>query len=285
VSDRRPVLVGLLGQHLRASRSPYLHESEADAQGLRLIYRPFDTATSELAGVAPERLIGAAELLGFAGLNVTHPYKQHALGLVSDVSSEARLAGSTNTVVFKERRRLAHNTDLDGFARAFERNLGGVALDACTQIGAGGAGGAAAVAMLRLGVAHLRIYDTDAPRAESLAERLRSEFLSQRVDAIQDLAAAVDASDGIVNATPVGMESHPGSPVPLAALRRSQWVADIIYFPLETALLRHARSLGCRTMNGADMVVFQAAKAFELFTGLRADESRMLASFARFPGT
>jgi shikimate dehydrogenase len=280
----RPVLVGLLGQHLKASRSPYLHESEADAQGLRLVYRPFDTAASELAGVAPERIVEAAELLGFAGLNVTHPYKQQALGFVSDVSGEARLAGSTNTVVLTEGRRIAHNTDLDGFARAFERNLAGVALDTCVQIGAGGAGGATAVAMLELGLTHFCVYDTDAHRAEALAQRLRGKFPSRRVEAVEDLAAAIDASDGIVNATPIGMASHPGTPVPLATLKPSQWVVDIIYFPLETALLRHARSLGCRTMNGADMVVFQAAKAFELFTGLRADENRMLASFARFPG-
>jgi quinate/shikimate dehydrogenase (NAD+) len=279
----RSVLVGLLGQHLRASRSPYLHESEADAHGLRLIYKPFDTATPDLAGVDAARLIDAAELLGFAGLNVTYPYKQRVVDLVTDVTGDARLAGSANTIVFRDGRRVAYNTDLHGFARALERNLAGVALDACVQVGAGGAGGATAVALLRRGTAHLCIYDLDAARAERLAERLRREFPRQRVEAVTDLVAAIAANRGVVNATPVGMASHPGSPVPLEALEPSHWVADIIYFPLETALLRHARTLGCRAINGADMVVFQAAKAFELFTGLAADEDRMLASFGRFP--
>jgi quinate/shikimate dehydrogenase (NAD+) len=280
VSDMRSVLVGLLGQHIQGSRSPYLHETEADAHGLRLIYRPFDTATGAFARADPARLIEAAELLGFAGLNVTHPYKQLAVGLASDVTADARQAGSTNTIVFRDGRRIAHNTDLHGFARALERNLDGVALEACLQVGAGGAGGATAIALLNRGTAHLRLYDADAAQAQRLAERLRLEFPAQRVEATRDLAAALETSDGVVNATPMGMTSHPGSAVPLATLKPTHWVADIVYFPLETALLRHAKSIGCRTMNGADMVVFQAAKAFELFTGLRADEDRMLASFA-----
>lgn len=272
----RSVLVGLLGQHIQESRSPYLHETEADALGLRLIYRLLDTATPSLAGIDPKQLTDAAELLGFAGLNVTHPYKQWALGIASERTDDAALAGSTNTIAFRNGRRVAHNTDLYGFERAFSRNLAGVAHRTCLQIGAGGAGGAVAVALLRSGIERLRIFDTDTARTASLVARLSATFGLARIEALNDLESGLARVDGVVNATPIGMESHPGSPIPLDALQPSMWVADIIYFPLETALLGHAKSVGCRTMNGTGMAVFQAARAFEIFTGYVADEERML---------
>ena len=97
-----------------------------------------------------------------------------------------------------------------------------------------------------------------------------------------DLAAAAARADGIVNATPVGMAKLPGMPVPADLLRSECWVADIVYLPLETELLREARKRGCRTLDGEGMAVFQAAKAFELFTGLAPDIERMKAAFAAF---
>lgn len=85
--------------------------------------------------------------------------------------------------------------------------------------------------------------------------------------------------DGLVNTTPMGMAKLPGTPVPAALLRAELWVAEIVYFPLETELLRDARALGCRTLDGGNMAVFQAVKAFELFSGEVADAQRMLAHF------
>ena len=84
---------------------------------------------------------------------------------------------------------------------------------------------------------------------------------------------------GLVNTTPMGMAKLPGMPVPRALLRAEMWVAEIVYFPLETQLLREARALGCRTLNGANMAVFQAVKAFELFSGVVPDAQRMIGHF------
>ena len=89
----------------------------------------------------------------------------------------------------------------------------------------------------------------------------------------------MSAADGVVNATPQGMAGHPESPVLATELRAHHWVADIVYFPLETELLRQARALGCRTMGGGGMAVFQAADAFRLFTGIEPDRDRMLTHF------
>ena len=115
-------------------------------------------------------------------------------------------------------------------------------------------------------------------RLESLVHSLRTSFGAERVEQVADLNAALADADGVVNATPVGMIGHEGLPLPLESLRPSMWVADIVYFPLETQLLKEARRRGCRTLDGVTMVVFQAAAAFDIFTGLTADRERMLSA-------
>jgi shikimate dehydrogenase len=94
------------------------------------------------------------------------------------------------------------------------------------------------------------------------------------------LARFIRDADGVVNATPMGMAAHPGSAVPSDLLRSDLWIADIVYFPLETQFLHAARLAGCRTLDGGGMAVFQAARAFEIFTGRKADCERMRRQFA-----
>jgi shikimate dehydrogenase len=147
-------------------------------------------------------------------------------------------------------------------------------------LGAGGAGAAVAHASLTLGVAQLMIVDTGPARAEHVAASLTERFGKGRSAARSDLAAALSEVDGLINATPVGMAKYPGLPLPAELLRHDLWVADIVYFPLETELLRQARMLGCRTLDGGGMAVFQAAEAFRLFTGVTPDTQRMLRHFA-----
>ena len=145
-------------------------------------------------------------------------------------------------------------------------------------------GAAVAHAALTLGVQQLGIADVETARAAALAERLAAMFGAARVHAIDDVAQTMRGADGLINTTPVGMAKLPGTPLPVALLRQSMWVADVVYFPLETELLRAARALGCRTLDGGGMAVFQAAEAFRLFTGLAADAERMLRHFARMAG-
>ncbi|MNP61558.1 Quinate/shikimate dehydrogenase [compost metagenome] len=115
-------------------------------------------------------------------------------------------------------------------------------------------------------------------------DNLNAHFGDGRAVVGLDLPAAVGEADGLVNTTPVGMAKLPGTPLPVELLRAELWIAEIIYFPLETELLRHARALGCRTLDGGNMAVFQAVKAFELFTGVEADAQRMLAHFHSMNG-
>ncbi|CDF95396.1 MULTISPECIES: shikimate dehydrogenase [unclassified Pseudomonas] len=273
------VLAGLIGAGIQASRTPALHEQEGDAQGMRYLYRLIDLDALKLDSSALPDLLTAAERMNFTGLNITFPCKQAIIPLLDELSAEARGIGAVNTVVFKDGKRIGHNTDCLGFAEGFRRGLGDVLRRYVVQMGAGGAGAAVAHALLAEGVQTLSIFDVEFNRAEALANNLNQHFGAGRARAGHDLPMAMAEADGLVNTTPMGMAKLPGMPVPVELLRGELWVAEIVYFPLETELLRHARALGCRTLDGGNMAVFQAVKAFELFSGIAPDAQRMLEHF------
>ena len=278
------LLLGLIGSGIQASLTPAMHEQEGEAQGLRVLYQKIDLDRLGLGVEALGDLLVAAELMGFAGLNITFPCKQAVIPLLHDLSEDARQLGAVNTVVLRDGKRVGHNTDCSGFAEGFRRGLPGVKRDRVVQLGAGGAGAAVAHALLAEGVGWLGIRDTDTARAEALAADLNTRFGAGRAARCEDLAAVLRDADGVVNCTPVGMAKLPGMPLDPALLHPRLWVAEIIYFPLETDLLRAARALGCRTLAGSGMAVFQAVGAFRLFTGREPDAARMQAHFAAMTG-
>ena len=278
--SKRSVLLGLIGQDIQASRTPEMHMREGEAQGLRLVYRIIDLTKLGLGVEALPELLAAAQRMGFNGLNITHPCKQAIIPHLDELSENARALGAVNTVVLKDGQKIGENTDWSGFAEPFRRKMSDVPLNRVVQIGAGGAGAAVAHAALMLGVKELTIFDIDPKRAESVAQNLSGHFGSGRAKAGGDLPGAIGKADGLINATPIGMDAHPGMPLPAELLRPDLWVAEIIYFPLETELLKQARALGARTIDGGGMAVFQAVAAFRHFTGLEPDSDRMLAHFA-----
>lgn len=277
----RNILIGLIGAGIQASRSPALHEVEGRAQGLSYQYRLLDLDTLGLTAAALPELLTAARRFGCAGCNITHPCKQAVIPLLDELSVDARAIGAVNTVVFGSGGRMTgHNTDWSGFYESFKRDLSDAPRARVTQLGAGGAGSAVAHALLTAEVGRLSIFDVIRDRAAGRAADLNRRFGEGRAQAIDDAARAVAAADGLVNTTPVGMVGHPGMPVPRDLLRPDLWVADVVYFPLETELLRTAREVGCRTMSGGMMAVFQAVGAFRLFTGIEPDADRMIRHFA-----
>jgi shikimate dehydrogenase len=275
-------LTGLAGRDILASRSPWLHEQEAAAQGIALQYTLFDFSDRGWSDADLPELLAMAENNGFLGLNITFPFKQAVVPFLDELSDAARRIGAVNTVRFVDGKRIGHNTDVSGFAESLRIGLPGVTLDHVVQIGCGGAGSATAHALIDCGVKTLTMFDRDADKQNSLVRALRELFGPDRVCAGSDLASAMARADGLVNSTPMGMMSYPGLPVPAEYISKRHWVADIVYFPLETSLLREAAQKGCRTLNGSGMAVHQAAAAFDIFTGLHADRARMLDSFVRF---
>ncbi len=273
-------LVGLIGAGIQGSRTPAMHESEGAGQGLRYLYKLIDLEKLNLGADALPDLLTAAERMGFAGLNITYPCKQAVIPLLTALSDDARALGAVNTVVLRDGQRIGHNTDWWGFAESFRRGLPDVKRDRVVQLGAGGAGAAVAHAALTLGVKQLTVFDFDASRSQRLAADLAARFGKGRALAGADLGGAMADADGLIHATPTGMAKHPGLPLPAKFLRSELWVAEIVYLPLETELLRTAKGIGCRTLNGGGMAVFQAAEAFRLFTDIAPDAERMLGHFA-----
>jgi quinate/shikimate dehydrogenase (NAD+) len=277
-------VVGLIGAGIGPSATPALHEAEADALGVRYAYQVIDI---DEAGVPAEdvcTLVAAARRMGFRGLNITHPCKQYVVDCVDELSPEAAAIGAANTVVFTDDgSTIGHNTDIYGFEQSFKFGLSSAATDHVLVLGAGGAGAAVAYVLLELGARKLTIVDLDSVRAEALLGRLSVCFEHSFIDTapIDRLADRLASCDGIVHATPVGMAQHPGMAFSPDLLRRELWVADVVYRPLQTELLRQAEEVGCRTLDGGGMAVFQAVRSFSLFTGLEPDPARMLQFFDR----
>ncbi|MEO8057668.1 MAG: shikimate dehydrogenase [Burkholderiales bacterium] len=283
---RRPAhegkaLVGLIGSGIQRSLTPAMHAEEARHHGLRLHYQLIDLDATGASVEALPTLISAARTMGFAGLNITYPCKQAVIPLLDELSEEARAMGAVNTVVNRGGKLIGHNTDGSGWNWGFSRTLPNADLSRVVLLGAGGAGSAIAHAVLRLGAKQLTVVDSDGPRATALAANLGPYYGAGRVSSGTDIAAALGSATGLIHATPTGMDKLPGLPLPEVLLRAELWVAEIVYFPLDTALLKAARARGCATVNGGTMAVGQAIGAFELFTGLKADPVRVEAHFKR----
>jgi shikimate dehydrogenase len=273
------ILAGLVGRGIQESRSPRMHESEGARLGLRYRYRLFDLDQLHLDDAVLGELLQAAEESGFAGLNVTHPFKETIVAALDRLSPEADAIGAANTVVLRDGIRVGHNTDCWGFSESFRRGMDGAPLDKVLLIGAGGAGCAVAFSLLGLGARRLTVFDIVPAKATALVRHLGNAFGGDRLTATDDLEAAVAEAQGVVHASPMGMAKYPGSPLPAAWLRPDLWVADIVYFPVDTVLLREARAAGCRTLDGARMAIYQAAKAFELITGVAPDPDELARHF------
>ena len=275
----RRLLVGLIGAGIQHSLSPAMHEQEARRQGLRLHYQLIDLDRSADGASALPRLIDAARTMGFAGLNITYPCKQAVMPLLDALSDEAAAMGAVNTVVFEDGRAVGHNTDGSGWAWGFRRTLSAADLSRVVLLGAGGAGSAIAHAVLRLGAQRLTLVDADAARARALADGLNRQYGGARARAGVTAEAALADATGLIHATPTGMAKLPGLPLAAGLLRSDLWVSEIVYFPLETALLAAARRAGCAVCDGGTMAVGQAVGAFRLFTGMEPDAERMRRHF------
>jgi shikimate dehydrogenase len=266
-SDRgaRVERVVLIGDNIAHSRSPRIHNHLFERFALPLRY--------ELMPLASDDVLPALELMkrgGYRGANVTSPHKQRVMAGLDALSDEAKKIGAVNTIIFEEGRATGHNTDTAGFARP----LAGVALlDAPFSAAILGTGGAALAALYVLlampSLASLVVYSRDADRARVLVSawgdgRLRGEGLARFAPA-----------DLVVHATPVGLAGDRGSLLTAGDLRGTALLYEMIYSPAETPLMREARRAGVATIGGAAMFIGQAARAFELWTGIAVDERDM----------
>jgi len=273
-SASRRLLTGLLGAPIAHSASPAMHERAAEALGFRCHYQLI-----EVAGAGREELkvlLEGVRRLGFAGINVTFPYKEAVVGLLDELSPDAARIGAVNTVVVRDNSLIGYNTDTTGFARAVTPLVTASSHGAVAVIGAGGVGKAIAFALAGLGVTELRIFDTDRAKATELATQLEGHGKTHVAQNIED---ALRGAAGVVNGSPVGMLPSRGTPVPDILLHAGLWVADAVYSPLWTPLLIAAKAKGAAIMTGRELAIYQAADAFELFTGVAPSTTEMGIAF------
>ena len=258
----KKLLTGLIGAPIAHSASPAMHERAAEALGLRGHYQLIEVAGADAAGLA--MMLEGVPRLGFAGVNVTFPYKEAVVPLLDELAPAAATMAAVNTVVARDGRLIGHNTDTTGFARAVAPLLAPSG-NAVAVIGTGGVGKAIAFALASLKVTDLRIFDSEPARAEKLAALLAKHGGARVATSVED---ALRGATGLVNGTPVGMLPNRDTPVPTSLLRENLWVGDAVYSPLITPLLAAAQAKGARIMTGRELAIYQAADAFELFTGL-----------------
>ena len=277
----RRMLVGLIGANIQGTMSPALFADAFASADIDGYYHLIDAET--LPGRRLPELFQSIKALGFAGANITYPFKQEIIALLDAVDSEAAQVGAVNTVaIAPDGRTKGYNFDRRGWRNSFAASFGADAAKDATvvQIGAGGAGRAVAYALMDLGVAMLILHDLDAARANVLKSEISAYYGRSRCRLANDLEHDIARADGVVNATQVGMKGFPGNPVPVAALKAQHWAADVIYTPMQTAFLKAAAAKGARVLNGAGMCVYQAAEAFRLITGVAPDVTRLHRAFA-----
>lgn len=254
--------------------------AEGKALGIDYSYVRFDTLEPPYSKLTLSELLNLAENEGYAGLNITHPFKMEVPRFLHELSPEARILGAVNTVVFRNGRRFGYNTDYSGFRAAFQKEMTDAARRQVLLLGSGGAGSAVALALTDSDVHTLLVFDKSQDQALALEDRLSAVRQDTHIHVLENLANLdLTGIDGVVNATPMGMDEYPGVAIDVEDLPKKTWVADVVYFPLETELLKRARNHGCRVMNGSGMAIGQAVDAFRLFTDLEPDPERFANCF------
>ncbi|TLS39331.1 shikimate dehydrogenase [Pseudalkalibacillus caeni] len=265
-------LYGLIGYPIGHSMSPLMHNKEFKELGLNDTYHAFE--------VKPENLQQAVEgirALGICGFNVTIPHKVAIMDHVDEITEEAAEIGAVNTVVNKNGKLIAYNTDGPGY---LESLLGIIPRNRLNEqsvliIGAGGAARAIAVSLARFGVMDLTVGNRTLERARKLADDCSVHSKTEAVS-LEKAERLLDKYDVIINTTSVGMSPNVNCmPIDLNNLRSGTVISDLIYNPLETMFLKEGASRGAKALNGLEMFVNQGALAFELWTGIKPDRKRM----------
>lgn len=270
-APKRIPLAGVIGSPVAHSKSPLIFRHWLRQLGIRGFYIPMDIASGDL-----EDAIKTMPKLGFVGLNVTIPHKEHVLGIADLVSDRAALIGSANTLIFRDDGKVhADNTDGYGFTENLRQ--GAPNWDAksgpAAILGAGGAARAVLSSLIDAGAPEIRLTNRTRTRSDALAREFGTKV---RVYDWVQAGNMLEGAKTIVNATSLGMVGKPEMRIPLDGMSKDAVVTDLVYVPLETPLLAHARSIGCQTVDGLGMLLYQAAPGFERWFGIRPEVDETL---------
>ena len=260
-------LAAVIGQPVRHSLSPVIHNAAFAATGLDAVYVALPVEKGQAA-----QAVAAMRLFGWYGMSVTMPHKHDVLEACDDLTDAARALDAANCLFWRDGAIVGDNTDGDGFVRGLATELAVQPTGLrCAVLGAGGAARSVVRSLAHAGAAAVIVIGRNPANATLAAEHAGAVGAVGGVDVLADV-------DLVVNATPLGMADTGASeavPCDVSVLRPDTVVSDLIYHPFETQLLRAARARGLRCQNGLAMLVAQAATAFERWTGVDAPIAAM----------
>jgi shikimate dehydrogenase len=258
-------LAGVIGWPVSHSLSPRLHGHWLEEYGIDGSYVALPVKREDFSTA-----MRSLQQEGFRGVSVTVPHKEAAFAISHDVDGPAKAAGAVNQLVFHDDGRIQGlNTDAPGLAASLREAGVSLIQQPAILLGAGGAARAAVLALTELGAREIRILNRDRHRAEVLVSNLSSSVDVDLVPmALTDWHKVAGDIALVVNTTSAGMKDMPSLDLALEALPKAATVCDIVYNPLETGLLKRARSLGLKTVDGLGMLMHQAAPAFNAFFGV-----------------
>jgi shikimate dehydrogenase len=262
------IRLGLIGDNIAASRSPVFHRIAGKMCGLDVRY---DLLVPRELKLDFDAVFDRARREGYRGLNITFPYKERVLPRVRIDEPTVRAIAACNTLVFERDAAIGTNTDYSGFSAAFRANFGSVAPGRVAMAGCGGVGKAIGFALAGLRADALRLFDTDRPKADALAQALAIAHPALELQIAETVEQACEGADGLVNCTPAGMVGYGGSAFPESVLGKGSWAFDAVYTPLDTPFLCAARAAGLSTMSGYELLLYQGVDCFRIFTGREVD--------------
>jgi shikimate dehydrogenase len=258
-------LAGIIGWPVIHSLSPVLHGHWLAEHGIDGAMVPLAAQREDFTAV-----IEGVRRAGFAGVNVTVPHKESAFAVAHSVDAAAKAAGAVNLLVFRDGKMEGRNTDSLGLAESLREEIGALAGKSVVLLGAGGAARGAILALDMLGAANIHLLNRDSKKAAALAAALAPQGKARiEAGALDDWAKAAANAALLVNSTSAGMTGNPPLDIDLGALPKTAAVCDIVYSPLETALLKDAAARGHKTIDGLGMLMHQAAPSFHAFFGVK----------------
>jgi len=263
----------LFGKNISRSRSPYFHNQLAQQLNIDFTYQ----LNSIDSGNVDEFKSQVNELFSseIGSANVTFPFKEIAIEVADKIDHSAQRIGAANTLVKHGTEITAYNTDYSGFKQAYRKIRGDKKPGNVVLIGCGGVGKAIAMALVDLDVTQLTLFDMDTAKSQQLAKQLADENISVQTATQETLQSYITEANGLVNCTPVGHYSTPGTPVPFEWLGAQDWVFDAVYTPIDTEFLLCAKQHNIETISGFELFFHQAVDAFALFTGERPSQEQL----------
>ncbi|MFH1540308.1 MAG: shikimate dehydrogenase [Elusimicrobiota bacterium] len=256
ISSKTKIL-GIFGYPIKHSLSPLMHNTVLKKMCLDFVYLPFEVKPDDLLGA-----VDAIRILKIAGINVTIPHKENIIKYLDKISDEAKKIGAVNTVINKNGNLYGHNTDYYGFLKSISKKNSLINKN-ILMLGCGGVAKAIAVALVNSKINQLTVCDIDEKKAEVF---LDNKFPQIKIIKTLQISDEIKKVDIFINATNVGMKKGDSSPIDKKYLRKDLFVYDVVY-NTETQLLKDAKKTGAKFSDGLDMLVYQGAKSFELWTG------------------